>query len=155
MTSAVFIPWENKLAEIMRKPGGVKVTDALERAEKNLEIAKADCLADLDQELAELDRLCEEGGRRPDDDLKRRIYDLSNDIVAVAGPFGLGELGQAAFCLCELVDRLRGLGQWNQAAVQVHLSSCRLLRQPAPDADRSSVINELKKLVERVAVIAE
>jgi hypothetical protein len=155
MSSAVFIPWENKLGELMRKPGGVRVGDALDRAQKNLDLARDDCLGDMDRQLAELDAMCAEGGRSPEDEVKRRIYDHSNDIVAVAGTFGLHELGEAAFCLCELVDRLRRLGQWNKAAVQVHLEACRLLRQLDPETDRSSVIEGLRKLTQQVAVIAE
>jgi hypothetical protein len=155
MTNAVFIPWENKLGQIMREPGGVRVGEAMERADRNLESIKDECLGEMDKELAELEALCNEGGRHPEDPLKRRIYDISNDLVAVAGAFGLSELGQAAFSLCELVDRLRGLGKWSQAAVEVHLSSCRLLRQHAPGEDRSSVIEGLRSLTMRAAAIAE
>lgn len=155
MSTAVFIPWENKLGQIMREPGGVRVGEAMDRAARNLDAAKDDCLAAMDQQLAELEVVCAEGGRHPADDLKHRIYDLSNDVVAVAGTFGLAELGQAAFCLCELVDRLRVLDAWNQAAVEVHLSACRLLRTPDGAEDRSSVIEGLKKLTMSVASIAE
>jgi hypothetical protein len=155
MTSAVFIPWENKLATIMRQPGGVRVEEAMERAVKNLEMAKPICLEDMDRQLAELEQICGEAGRHPDDEIKHRIYDVSNDVVAVAGTFGLSELGQAAFCLCEPVDRLRAIGLWNQAAVEVHLSACRLLRHAEDGLDRSSVIEGLKKLSMKVAAIAE
>jgi hypothetical protein len=155
MTSAVFIPWENKLAEIMRQPGGVRVSEAMERADRNLEAAKAVCLDDMDKQLTELEQLAVEGGRHPEDEIKHKIYDHANDVVAVAGTFGLSELGQAAFCLCELVDRLRARGKWSQAAVEVHLSACRLLRHPEDGADRSSVIDGLKKLSIKVAAIAE
>lgn len=155
MTSAVFIPWENKLAEIMSQPGGVRVGEAMDRAARNLETAKASCLAAMDEQLGELEQACAEGGRHPADDIKRRIYDLSNDVVAVAGTFELGDLGKAAFFLCELVDRLRALDRWNQAAVEVHLSACRLLRVPDAQADRSSVLDGLRKLSQRAAAIAE
>src|SRR5262245_40133254 len=155
MSGATFIPWENRLAKVMSQPGGVRVGDALAQAAKNLELAKDECLAEMDGQLAEIESLCAQAGRQPEDDVKRRIYDLSNDVVSVAGTFELTELGQAAFCLCELVDRLRGLGRWNQAAVEVHLSACRLLRRPDTTTDRSQVIEGLKKLAEQVAAIAE
>lgn len=154
MTSATFIPWENRLAEVMRDPGGIRVAEAMDRAAQNLELAKSACLAAMDEQLTELEGVCAEGGRHPPDDTKRRIYDLSNDVVAVAGTFDLAELGQAAFSLCELVDRLRGLERWNQAAVEVHLSACRLLRHP-DTSDRSSVVDGLRKLTQRAALIAE
>jgi hypothetical protein len=155
MSSAIFIPWENKLAKVMREPGGVRVADALEKAARNLDLAKDDCLADMDEQLAELESLAGQAGRQPADDVKNRIYDLSNDVVAIAGAFQLTELGQAAFCLCELVDRLRAMGLWSQPAVEVHLSACRLLRRPDASTDRSKVLAGLKQLIERISVIAE
>ena len=155
MTAATFIAWENRLAKMVKEPGGIKLNDALDQAGKNLDSIQEACLTSLDAELEELERLCSEGGRRPDDEIKKRIYDVGNDVIAVAGAFSLSELGQAAFSLCELVDRLRTREKWNQAAVEVHLSAFRLLRQSEPGADRSSVVLGLKGLTDRVAVIAE
>ena len=155
MTAATFIAWENRLAKMVKEPGGLKISDALDQAGKNLESIQASCMEAMDAQLDELERLCAEGGRRPPEAIKNRIYDVANDVLAVAGAFDLSELGQAAFCLCELVDRLRASGKWNQAAVEVHLSAFRLLRQPDGGADRSSVIAGLKGLTDRVAVIGE
>ena len=155
MSAATFIPWENRMAKMVREPGGVRLSDALEQAGKNLDSIQMECLAVMDGQIQEMERLCAEGGRQPDDEIKHQIYDLANDVLAVAGSFRLTELGQAAFCLCELVDRLRTSGKWNQAAVEVHLSAFRLLRFPDPGADRSSVVLGLKGLTERVASFAE
>ena len=155
MSAATFIAWENRLGKMVREPGGVRIGQALEQAGHNLDSIQDSCLEAMDVQIAELERLCTEGGRQPADGVKDRIYDLANDIVAVAGAFQLKELGQAAFSLCELTDRLRTRGKWNQAAVEVHLSAFRLLRQPDPGADRSSVIMGLKGLTDRVAAIAE
>ena len=155
MTAATFIAWENRLAKMVREPGGIKLNDALAQADKNLESIQESCMDALDAELDTLERLCAEGGRQPPDEIKKRIYDTGNDVIAVAGAFSLCELGEAAFSLCELVDRLRTRGKWNQAAVEVHLSAFRLLRQSDPGADRSSVVLGLKGLTDRVAIIAE
>ncbi len=155
MTAATFIAWENRLAKMVKEPGGIKLNDALDQAGKNLDSIHEACMEAMDAELEELDRLCAEGGRKPSDEIKKRIYDVGNDVIAVAGAFSLSELGQAAFSLCELVDRLRTRDKWNQAAVEVHLSAFRLLRQSEPGADRSSVVLGLKGLTDRVAVIAE
>ena len=155
MSAATFIAWENRLGKMVREPGGVRVGQALEQAEHNLEDIQGSCLEAMDLQIEELERLCAEGGRGPPETVKDRIYDLGNDIVAVAGPFQLKELGQAAFSLCELVDRLRTRGKWNQAAIEVHLAAFRLLRQRDPNADRSSIIQGLMGLTDRVAAIAE
>ena len=155
MSAATFIAWENRLGKVVREPGGVHLNEALVQAGRNLDSIQAECLAVMDGQIEEMERLCAEGGRRPEDEIKHRIYDLANDVLAVAGSFQLKQLGEAAFCLCELVDRLRTRGKWNQAAVEVHLSAFRLLRFPDPGVDHSSVILGLKGLIERVASIAE
>ena len=155
MSAATFIAWENRLAKMVREPGGVRIGQALEQAETNLDAIREASLQAMDAQIDELDRLCAEGGRKPAEAIKNQIYDVGNDVLAVAGAFDLGELGQAAFSLCELVDRLRMRGQWNQAAIEVHLSAFRLLRNQEASADHSSVIEGLKGLTERVAAIAE
>lgn len=155
MTAATFIAWENRLGKMVREPGGKRIGAALDQAEQNLDAIQEECLRVMDAQIDEMEKICAEGGRQPGEEVKNQLYDMGNDVVAVAGAFSLGELGQAAFCLCELVDRLRSRGKWNQAAVEVHLSAFRLLRTPDPDADRSSVIAGLQGLTDRVAAIAE
>ena len=155
MTAATFIAWENRLGKMVKAPGGVRIGQALDQAGQNLESIQVACLEAMDAQIDEMEKLCAEGGRQPSDDTKHRLYDLGNDVLAVAGAFDLKELGQASFSLCELVDRLRSRGKWNKAAVEVHLSAFRLLRQPDPGGDRSSVIAGLKGLTDRVAAIAE
>jgi hypothetical protein len=155
MTAATFITWENRLAKLVREPGGKRIGQALEQADANLGTIQEDCLRAMDAQIDEMERLCTEGGRQPTEETKTLMYEGGNDVLAVAGAFQLNELGQAAFSLCELVDRLRTRGKWNQAAVEVHLTAFRLLRQQDPETDRSSVILGLKGLTDRVASIAE
>jgi len=155
MGGVTFIPWDNQLAAMVREPGGVRIGDALTQAKKNLDVLKASCLVGIDSNLQELEGLCAEGGRQAPDEIKLKIYHLSNDILAVAGTFDLAELGRAAFCLCEMVDRFRQLKQWNQAAVQVHLSAFKLLRHETDPATQASVVEGLRKLVDSAATIGE
>jgi hypothetical protein len=153
--AATFIAWENRLGKMVKEPGGVRLGEALEQASRNLDDIQMECLRAMDGQIEDMERLCAEGGRHPTDDTKHEIYDLANDVLAVAGSFRLKELGEAAFCLCELVDRLRTSGKWSQPAVEVHLSAFRLLRHPDPGADRSSVVLGLRGLTERIATVAE
>jgi len=148
--SAIFTTWKNPLEAMIRAPGGVRVGDALNQADANLELIREPCLADVDEKLDEMDRLAAEGGDAPEDQIKLAIYRSGNDIHAIAGVFGLAEMGAAAFCLCELVDRLRSRSGWSKPAVEVHLSSLRLLRHPSDD-NRVSVVEGLKRLTEKVA----
>ncbi len=155
MTAATFIQWENRLTKMVKEPGGVRIGQALDQAGQNLDTIQEECLLAMDGQIEEMEKLCADGGRQPPEEVKNKIYDLSNDVLAVAGAFDLKELGQASFSLCELVDRLRSRARWNQAAVEVHLSAFRLLRQPDPNSDRSSVILGLKGLTDRVAALAD
>ncbi len=90
--------------------------NTLRQADANLELIREPCLADgRSRDL--LDRLSAEGGEAPDDEVKLELYQTTNDIHAVAGVFGLAEMSAAAFCLCELVDRLRTQAAWSKVAV--------------------------------------
>ena len=148
--AAIFTTWKNPLEAMIKAPGGMRIGDALQRADANLELIREPCMADVDEQLDELDRLSAEGGAAPDDDLKLNIYRRGNDIHAVAGVFGLADMSAAAFCLCELVDRLRTQAAWSKPAVDVHLSSLHLLRHPSKE-DRASVVEGLRRLTEKVA----
>jgi len=148
--SAIFTTWKNPLEALIKAPGGMRVGDALSKAEANLELIREPCLADVDEQLDLLDRLSAEAGEAADDALKLEMYQRTNDIHAVAGVFGLADMSAAAFCLCELIDRLRNSGAWSKVAVDVHLSSLRLLRHPN-DEDRASVVEGLRRLTEKIA----
>jgi len=67
----------------------------------------------------------------------------------VAGVFGLGQLGEAAFSLCELVDHLGETGAWSLEPVMVHLSTLRLFRHPDAKLDGVAVLAGLRRVVER------
>ena len=64
MTAATFIAWENRLAKMVKEPGGVRIGQALEQAEDNLETIQEQCLQAMDAQIDEMERLCSEGGRR-------------------------------------------------------------------------------------------
>ena len=138
----------------MKAPGGIRVPDALNKAAENLETIREDCLGALDEQLTQIERLCAEGGDNPSDTLKLEIYGISNDIVAVAGVFSLTELGEAAFSLCELIDRLRRGGGWSRAAVMVHISAFRILRNPDDQTDRSALVQGLRRVTEKTPTAA-
>ena len=153
MSKVVLIPWENRLTKMIHEPGGVKVVDALERAAENLEAIRGECLVALEQRLEEIVRLHGEGGDSPAPAGQDGIYQLANEIHGVAGVFGMAEMGEAAFSLCELVDRLRALGRWSAAAIAVHISALKLFREPASADDRAEVLHGLKLITERYAAV--
>ncbi|MGZ5984612.1 MAG: hypothetical protein ACXWK7_06720, partial [Caulobacteraceae bacterium] len=78
---------------------------------------------------------------------------LSGEVLDIAGLFGLPELGQAAFSLCELLDRLKSRKVWNWPAVQVHLQGLLVLADPdkIPPDGRQTVVDGLRQVCQRAA----
>lgn len=125
----------NRLAALIHKPGGLKMSQAVAAAERNLEGVRDEALARLDEIIASLD--ADAAGRTTyDADAADRMYGLANEIVGVAGVFGYGPMGDAAYSLCELLDQLRTRETWSVEGVAVHLQTLKLLRSSGgPTAD--------------------
>ena len=142
------IPVKNRLASLIRTPGGKKLKDALADAERNLETVRADCVNQVDHLLSEIQRLAG-GGGDPDLAARERIYDLANQILGLAGTFGMASLGRAAFSLCELIDCTLDGGGCPRGEVLVHVESLQLLRYPARlgAAGEAAVLDGLTKII--------
>lgn len=153
MTVARMTFIENRLGKLIRKPGGVKVAEALRQAEENLAELAPEFLAAMDEALAELEGLLRARASAPAEAEVARAYRRTNDLVAMAAHAGYPELGQAAFSLCELIDELQTAGAWRPPSVEVHLDSLRALRQlRSGDAEVAAAILEgLKAVVARSA----
>jgi len=148
---------ENRLAKLVEMPGGISLAEALERADSNLEQVKDEYLAELDCKIAQIEQL-EGGGGKPDPAAIDALYAASNEMVAIAGVFGLGELGQAAYSFCELLDRLRQSGGWSAQAVAVHIGAMKLLRHPQAAESHGgckAVLEGLRQVTERTAPRAD
>ena len=144
---------ENRLGKVVWLPGGKTIAQALEDAQSNLEDIRNKSLDLLRAKLEEIQTL----GKRSEKDPKaadiETLYALSGEVLDIAGLFGLPELGQAAFSLCELLDRLRSKKAWNWPAVQVHLHGLLVLADPGktPPEGRQSVVEGLRQVCQRVA----
>ena len=119
----------NSLAAMVDNPNGMRVEDALRKADTNLESIKDILQVEVEKNLDELIGLLDGAATRPDANVLNDAYLRSNQVSGMAGTAGLAPLGQAAFSLCELLDRLSTAGRWNAEAVAVHLNAMRLLRK--------------------------
>ena len=142
------IPVKNRLAALIKMPGGKKLKDALADAERNLETVKSDCVGQIDQLVGELQTLAS-GAGDPDLAARERIYDLANQIVSLAGTFGMSGLGRAAYSLCELVDITLDAGGCPRGEIRVHTESLQLLRHPERlgQAGEAAVLEGLAKII--------
>jgi len=138
-----------RLTEMLGQPGGVSVERALARAERNVASIRDRCLAALDDKIAAIVAIHTE---RTSPALEQ-CYELSNQIIAEAGFFGLDELSAVALSFCTLLSQADRAGLPGDA-VKVHVDSMLALRQPAiaeVESLRAAVLAELRTLTARLA----
>ena len=143
---------ENRLAKLVQAPGGVTLAEALKRADQNIETVRDDYLAVLDELIGRIERLS--AGSTPQPKVVDELYTCSNEVLAMAGVFGLGELGEAAYSFCELLDRLRRTGAWSPQSVVVHINTMKLLRHPERASSLGgcrAVLDGLREVTNRTA----
>ena len=124
---------ENRLAKLTLAPGGMTEDAASAAAAANLETIRDECVAQVDREFDLLKRAAADPHVKNVPLLQREMYAHANVIAGVAGCCGLGEMGEAAFSLCELIDRQLARGAWSDRALTVHLDGMGLLRGGGDD----------------------
>ncbi|MGZ3272787.1 MAG: chemotaxis protein CheE [Caulobacteraceae bacterium] len=144
---------ENRLAKVVFLPGGKTIAQALEEAQANLDDIRAESLDLLRAKLEEIQAIGRKAKTAPVAADLATLYALSGEVLDIAGLFGLPELGQAAFSLCELLDRLKSRKVWNWPAVQVHLQGLLVLADPdkIPPDGRQTVVDGLRQVCQRAA----
>jgi hypothetical protein len=146
--------YENRLAKSVVTKGGMSASEALSAAQQAVNEMREPTIAEIDANLKEIYGLAEHmkaaGGF--DEEALQKMYVCANRVVAMGGVFGLGELGQAAYSLCELVSRFQTLERFQFSMVQVHVDGLRLLRNPGDHAAaiREEVLNGLRQVATSV-----
>jgi hypothetical protein len=149
VTSVKFIPYTNRLAKLIRLPGGKRIEEALADADVNLKAIEGPCLTVIDDLIGRIRALA--APANPGAEALDEIYARSNEIVGMGGVFGMPDLSAAAYSLCELVDRTRDHGGPSQDALAVHVDSLRLFRlgQAITDEQRRAMLAGLADVVRR------
>ena len=144
---------ENRLAKVIWIPGGKTIAQALDEAQANLDEIRHESLGILRAKLEELQAVGKRSAAAPGEADIEALYNLSSEVLDIAGLFGLPELGHAAFSLCELLDRLKSRKTWNWPAVQVHLHGLLVLADPdkTPPDGRQTVVDGLRQVCQRVS----
>ncbi|OYX34944.1 MAG: hypothetical protein B7Y99_04795 [Caulobacterales bacterium 32-69-10] len=147
--SAVFP--QNRLASLLKRPGGVKVSAAVAAAEANLQEIQGEIVAEVDRALELIQpaaKAAAEGAR----DAQRQVYAHAHVVAGLAATGGLEDIGAAALNLCKLVDVYIAEESWNVEAVAVHLSVMSLLRSSSGQEEaalRRCILAELSNIVGR------
>ena len=144
---------ENRLKNTSVGKGGLTRGEAIEAAVLQIEMVRAPTLAHIDAALATIALMREGMQAGPNPGALSRMYDAANQIVATAALFDLRELGEAAYCLCELVSRFQAGGKFNLKLIEVHTDGLRLLREPDSHsaAHRQAVLVGLNQVAASVA----
>jgi len=146
--------YENRLAKSVVTRGGMSASEALKAATRAVEEIRDPTIAAIDANLAEIYALGEElkAGGVFEETALQKMYICSNRVVAMGGVFGLGELGQAAYSLCELISRFQTLERFQWSMIQVHIDGLRLLRTPGdhPAEIREQVLAGLRQVATSV-----
>jgi hypothetical protein len=151
VSPAKIFEYENRLAKTVVRKGGLSADEAISAAAARVEEVRQPTLEDIDRALAEILGLGQQL-HAVDAEALKRMYGEANRIVAVGGVFGLGELGEAAYSLCELISRFEATGRFSRPMIDVHLNGLQLLRQPQDHADthRAQVLDGLRQVVTSV-----
>ena len=154
MSAVKRIRVKNRLAAVVRMPGGKTVAEAVAGAEAQLETIKDDCVAAVDNILKSMGEAAAPLQKAPTADGMGDLYDLSNELIGIAGIAGLGPVGDAAFSFCELLDKFMEGAAWNWQAVAVHMNGLKLLRamgEQMGEAERDQVLDGLRAVTRRIA----
>ena len=143
-----------RLSALVNRPGGITAEEAVRAAEERLDTIRE---ASVQEIAVMLDRMCAIGSRcanedHPDPALRNELYTVSNTLVGVGGVFGMAELGEIAFSLCTLLDRLQQFKSWNTQAIQLHLNSLRVVFSGDQDGPgKRKIVEALRQVAGRFA----
>ena len=116
MSSVSYIRRPNRLGKLISAPGGRKLSEAVAKAEANLEVLRPGMMNEVDGALERL----RDAAARSDMAARSDVYNCATAIVSFAGLCGMKRLGEVAYNLCELSDRYIEAGVWNAAAIGAH-----------------------------------
>jgi hypothetical protein len=150
-TGKVF-KYENRLAGTLVTQGGMNAGEAVRSAQVAIEELREPSLADIDVTLQEIYALADQLAAGSDAAALERMYVCANRVLAIGAVFGLGDLGKAAYSLCELVSRFQRLSRFNGAMIRVHIDGLKLLRSPDghPAQAREKVLDGLQQVAASV-----
>lgn len=157
MTAVKMIFPKYKLAKLLRQPGGKTMAQAVEDAEKGLLTLAVPCRETLDRALTAVDQHLAAFLSAPSKATGNALYREVNDIIGVAATVGLNDFDQAAYSLCDLLDRMQEADRWDRDAIRVHVQSLHLLRQPEALQDQSlkAVLEGLARVREKFMAVAD
>jgi len=147
MSEAQFIKPRYKLTDQIGREGGMTAGMAGERARRELSAEEEKARQAVRATIARIEDLC-----RTRDAGMDAVYDLSTEVLDVAGLYDDRPLSESAYALCELTDRLRTTGREDWSAVKVFVEAMKgIWAAEGPARDQiKSVLEGLWALIDHV-----
>jgi hypothetical protein len=114
MSEPQFIKVRYKISDQAAREGGMTAKKASERAARELSAEEEKARQAVRVTIGKLEALCRGKSAGMD-----AVYDLSTEVLDVAGLYDDRPLSEAAYALCELTDRLRTKGREDWSAVNI------------------------------------
>jgi hypothetical protein len=147
MSTARFTVPKQRLAALLRVPGGLPVAEALAGAESNLHDLKPQCIGELQLLLEQADAAFAGMGAAFDDIALGELYDIAVRGIGLGDLCGAGSVDVALHSFCDLLDHLRTHARYDANAVGVHLRAWRLLiSTELPPEGAQQVLQGLNKV---------
>ena len=127
MSTARFTVPKQRLAQQLRTPGGLPVSEAIAAAAANLAELKPECIAELQRRLEAAEAVFARPGSEFDDAQIGALYETAVGGIGLGEVCGAGSVDVALHSLCDLLDHLRTSKKYDAEAVGVHLRAWRLL----------------------------
>jgi hypothetical protein len=127
MTTARFTVPKQRLAQLLKVPGGLPVTEAIAAAQANLAVLKPQCIGELDNLLAAAEKIFAGLGSDYDEAAVGALYQTAVQGIGLGDVCGAGSVDVALHSLCDLLDHLQTHKRYDREAVGVHLRAWKLL----------------------------
>jgi hypothetical protein len=124
--------YKPKLAfyDVLDKPGGLLVDEAMKRAEKAVENYRGQAMSEMGRLISALEQAVQSRGAAD----AKGVYQLALDVLNIAGLYHPA-ICRVANSLCDLTQRMDAANRWDWPSVGVHVSSMRLLTERSDETD--------------------
>ena len=137
---------KTRLSTLIKEPGGIHVSEALKRGEAAIALQSDTSLNLIDVSLARIEALLADPKSDPEE-----MYRCATDIVGLCAVLPDPALSEVARSLCGLLDHSSETGRLKPQAVQVHISSMKLLHRTGLDAQASQeILESLTRMVAKL-----
>ncbi len=130
----------NRLASALAGARPASAEQALRRADENLQGMAGVCLELVERSIRLIEAAANAYPPGHDAGYLASLYRIVVSIVGAATTAGLPALDQAAASLADVLDGMMIRRTWDGAAVDVHIKSMRLLKDPSMQGENAELL---------------